>query len=197
MLEWAAWKGRFQPGGAEHDVYQDKESQRWFKVTKHGGLVIAGSFVLGRMTQAYLEIPFVREATPLEYLERLALSNDVLGDEVDLIGVTTKARKEFALITAQPHVRGRPATEAEITQSLAEIGFQQVLGVVAGRADSASYFRPGDGVAIFDAHGENFLWYEGAVFAIDALICRATPEQRAFLGLTVEQRKQEVRARSR
>ncbi len=84
ILPWSVWKPRFRPGGAEHDVFQDAASQRWFKVTKGGGLVI-----------------------------------------------------------------------------------------------------------------DNFLWYEGTVFPIDALICVADPEMAAFLSLTPTARRRETPFRSR
>ena len=66
-------------GGAEHRVFLDEATERAVKLTIEGGLTIDSEFRIGKRTQRWLGVPFVREATPLEYLERLVLFNEVDG----------------------------------------------------------------------------------------------------------------------
>lgn len=194
---WVELAPRIREGGAEHDVYQDAASQRWFKVTKQGGLTVDEDWVLGKISQRWLAVPFVREATPLEYLERLTLFNETFGDDVRLEAVTRKSDGEFAIVTSQPHVRGRPAENGETQAFMESLGFAFVPDVSAGRMDSASFHRAAYGMAVFDTHGENFFVFEGLVFPIDALIIKASDSLSQFLLMAPAERRREVAFRSR
>ncbi len=195
--DWLDLASRFHAGGAEHDVYQDAACQRWFKVTRQGGLTVDEDWVLGKLSQRWLAVPFVREATPLEYLERLLLFNEVFGDDLRLEGVTRKSDGEFAIVTSQPDVHGRPAENEETRRFMESLGFAAVPDVCAGRVDSVSFHRGADSVAVFDTHGENFLVFEDLVFPIDALIIRTSAALADFLLMTPESRRREVAFRSR
>jgi Serine/Threonine/Tyrosine Kinase found in polyvalent proteins len=195
--DWLDLAPRFREGGAEHDVFQDAQSQRWFKVTKQGGLTVDEDWVLGKFSQQWLAVPFVREATPLEYLERMALFNETFGDDIRLEGVTRKSDGEFAFITSQPDVHGRAAENAETQRFMESLGFTAVPDVCAGRQDSASFFRAADDVAVFDTHGENFFVYEDMVLPIDALILKTSAALSQFLLMAPADRRREVAFRSR
>ena len=197
IRDWPELAPCFREGGAEHDVYQDTESQRWSKVTKHGGLTVDEDWVLGKASQRWLAVPFVREATPLEYLVRMQLFNQTFGDDIRLEGLTRKSDGEFALLTSQPHVRGRPAENAETQAFMESLGFAAVPDVCAGRVDSSSFYRADDGVAVFDTHGENFFVFEGMVLPIDALILHASESLAQFLMMSPAERRREVAFRSR
>lgn len=200
VLEWARNRGclldgsgylnRVTGGGAEHAVFFDRDSQTYFKITRKFGLTVGTNFHIGKRTQRYLGVPFVRQATPLEYLERMALFNDVFADDIRVVGVL--AEPEPAIVTTQPVIRGRDATVEEITTFMAGLGFAEVRGVVAGRRDSVSYFRASDGVAAFDAHGENVIFGGGGVAPIDLFVVRTDEDLAAFLATPVEERLAEV-----
>ena len=201
LLGWARREGRLLSpirlrsrvigGGAEHEVFFDHASQRYFKLTIEGGLTIDSEFRIGKRTQRWLGVPFVREATPLEYLERLVLFNEVFGDDIRLEGVIADAEQP-CLVTSQPVIRGRETTHAEIAGFLRQLGFRPVPGVVAGRHDSASFYRADDRVAVFDAHGENFLTDGRYVAPIDLLIVRADDSLHQFLMLDPRGRAAEI-----
>ena len=132
----------------------------------------------------------MRRATPLEYLERLVLFNDVFGDDIRLVGVI--AEPEPAIVTTQPVIRGRHASPAEIASCMAALGFAPVDDVVLDRRDSTSFFGAADGVAVFDAHGENVLAGEMGIAPIDLFVIRAGEDLRAFLEMPAADRLAEI-----
>jgi len=172
-------------------VFIDASSNRVFKITRGFGLTVDTDFIVGKKSQRWLGVPFVREATPLEYLERTLLFNQVFADEIRLEAVIQDAN-ETAIVISQPVVRGRETTHPEIAVFMALLGFVLVGGVIAGRRDSASFFRETDGAAVFDTHGENFLTDGLRVAPIDALIIRADDDLRAFLRMPAAERRAEV-----
>lgn len=201
LIEWARRNGkilagdRFFPrvtnGGAEHRVFLDEAVGRAFKLTIGGGLTVGIDYRIGKRSQRWLALPFVREATPREYLERLALFNDVFGDDLQLEGVIVDVEPP-CVVTSQPVIRGRETTAAEIADFLTQIEFRPVPGVVAGRHDSVSFYRSDDRVAVFDAHGENFLTDRGHVAPIDAFILRVDDDLHGFLTLDPRERDAEI-----
>lgn len=201
LTEWARRNGRILDAeshrtrvtgcGAEHAVFFDSSTQRYFKLTLEGGLTVGTDFRLGKRSQRWLGVPFVREATPREYLERLVLCNQVFGDDLRLEGVITD-REPPSIVTSQPVIRGRETTREEIAAFHTRLGFQPVPGVVAGRHDSASFYRPDDRIAVFDAHGENLLTDGTQVAPIDVLVIRTGDELHRFLTLDPRERQAEV-----
>ncbi|MCW5557861.1 MAG: hypothetical protein KIT22_08520 [Verrucomicrobiae bacterium] len=191
LLDGIQWRARVTGGGAEHNVFFDDATQRYFKLTIGGGLTIGSDYRIGKRSQRWLTLPFVREATPREYLERLALFNQVFGDDLRLEGVIADAEPP-CVVTSQPVIHGRETTAAEIAHFLTRLEFQPVPGVVAGRHDSVSFYRPDDRVAVFDAHGENFLTDHGHVAPIDAFIIRVEGDLHAFLTLDPRERDAEI-----
>ena len=200
LIEWARSSGcildggeilnRVTGGGAEHAVYFDAELQAYVKITRRFGLTAGTDFRIGKRTQKYLAVPFARQATPLEYLERIVLFNEVFGDDIRFAGVI--AGPEPAIVTTQPVIRGRDAFPAEIVSFMAELGFAPLEDVVVGRRDSASFFRAADGVAAFDAHGENVLAGETGIAPIDLFVIRAGEDLRTFLEMPAADRLAEV-----
>ena len=75
---------------------------------------------------------------------------------------------------------------------MAALGFAPLEGIVVGRRDSASFFRAADGVAAFDAHGENVIAGASGVAPIDLFVIRAGEDLAAFLGMTAADRAAEV-----
>jgi hypothetical protein len=194
VLEWARsslclldareYLNRVQGGGAEHAVFLDGDVVT--KITRRFGLTVGTNFHIGKRTQRYLGVPFVRQATPLEYLERLALFNELFGDDIRVAGVL--AGPEPAIVTTQPVIRGRDAAPDEITAFMGTLGFAEVPYVVAGRRDSASFFRAADSAAAFDAHGENVIAGTAGVAPIDLFVVRADEDLAAFLAMPPDER---------
>ena len=190
LLDGREHLSRVEGGGAEHAVYLDREQGVVVKITRGFGMTVGTNFHIGKRSQRYLGLPFVRQATPLEYLERLVIFNEVFGDDIRLVGVI--AGPEPAIVTTQPVIRGRDATAAEITAFMSALGFAEVPGVIAGRRDSVSYFRASDGVAAFDAHGENVIASATGLAPIDLFVVHADEDLHAFLSMPAEDRFAEV-----
>jgi hypothetical protein len=89
------------------------------------------------------------EATPLEYLERLALHNDLVPGLNQLEGILMQADDDLAIVTSQPRFDIVPVTEAEIAAWFAVLGFSQIT--------SAGYYRAADNLGVFDAHDKNVI----------------------------------------
>jgi type I restriction enzyme M protein len=88
LIEWAGAAGKILPldfpppdreGGREHDVTLDDASGRWIKYTKPSS---------SGYTVSWNEAgePYMHNATPLEYLQRLLWQNEVLGDDRHMFG---------------------------------------------------------------------------------------------------------------
>ncbi len=169
----------------------DEALGRVVKITRGFGLTVDTDFLIGKKTQRWLSVPFVREATPLEYLERISLFNRVFADDIQLVGIIREPGSE-AIVTSQPVIYGRETQHSEIESCMSGLGFALVPGVIAGRRDSQSFFRASDRVAVFDTHGENFLTDGTRVASIDALIIVADDDLAAFLSLPAAERRAEV-----
>ena len=111
-------------------------------------------------------------------------------DDIRLEGIIKGERE--AIVTSQPVVRGRSATPEEIVHWMAQLGFSVLQNVIAGRRDSASFFRASDGVAAFDAHGENVLTDGEQVAPIDLLTVTASEDLAAFLSMSADARYEDV-----
>jgi len=190
LLDGREYLNRVTGGGAEHAVFFDPASQIYYKITRGFGMTVGTNFHIGKRSQRYLGLPFVRQATPLEYLERLGIFNEVFGDDIRIVGVI--AGPEPAIVTTQPVIHGRDATAAEITVFMSALGFAEVPGVIAGRRDSVSYFRASDGAAAFDAHGENVIASATGLAPIDLFVVHADEDLHAFLSMPAEDRFEEV-----
>jgi Serine/Threonine/Tyrosine Kinase found in polyvalent proteins len=136
-------------------------------------------------------VPYIREATPLEYLSRLQLFNRTFRDLIEVVGVIDQAGKE-AIVTSQPRIKGGYADDEQVKKFMESRKFVMVQNVVAGRRNSVSYFREADRVAVFDTHGQNFLVSGARTGPIDALIITADDDLTAFLSMSPEERRDEI-----
>ena len=160
---WVAAAGR---GGMEHDLWFDSQGQRYIKITHAGffgrypALDSGGSLSL-------------RPGTVLEYLDRLALSSELFGDDQRVLGVVGRG-KACRLVTEQGLVVGMRPSREEINAYMDALDFSWV-------ASTKAYFRSSDGVAVFDVHGGNYLCGEGGqVFAIDVIPVRVGARLAAY-----------------
>lgn len=126
-----------------------------------------GFSVIGLSGQATL----VR-ALPGEYLERLILSNRILDDDIQLMGVVREPMG-LAIVTKQPTIVGSAATREEMIAYFEARRFSHLPEYCAGYRGSLSFYRDLDDIAVFDAHPANFLKDRaGVLFAIDAIVVR-------------------------
>lgn len=137
--------------GYEHEV--------WFpRAGGHESHVIKATY-----GNCFGHLPDGSEASPAGYLERLLLCNEVLGDQISLLGVEECRPGVIRIVTAQPAVQGHPAEMHEIA------GFFETSGFERRRWDrNVVWFRPADAVIASDTHGGNVLRTANASFvAID------------------------------
>ena len=100
-------------------------------------------------------IPSHTNATPLEYINRLLLSNLVFSDDVRLERVLLDEDGTMSLATSQPLVVGTQPGEQLVHQALRDLDFEPFESV-DGRPMTNDWFRERDQVLAFDAHSGNF-----------------------------------------
>jgi hypothetical protein len=141
------WEIQGRRGGAEHQVFHEQESGRWFKRLYHG----------------------VNHSTLGDYLVRMRL-HAVLFPETAyrLEGFTINAKsKELATVVSQPHIEvdtTRPlVTKAETDDLMAGMGFAPVQLIHNGVQDDGyfAYLNPVSGILAHDLHDENVVRIPG------------------------------------
>ena len=170
-------------GGEEHLVWPNAALARYVKLTHAGRFGLAADaqwFFDGEREEAGTKA-FLRDATPLEYLDRLLLQNEVFGDDIRLLGIIDKARG-MHVVTSQPTIRGEVVTLEEIIAFMVASGFTRIDAVRLGHADALAFYRPADGLAVFDCHVGNFIKSGPHVVPIDLIVQRAGPVLLAALG---------------
>lgn len=139
-----AWRNLDQSsdvGGEEHHVTSIGNDSRVQKVTR-GGLFGFWIHLAGDQIKQ-------RPATPLEYLERLQLANDIWDDDIRLIRILRDPPK-LHIVTTQPTVIGSPATEQEIVDLMSSFDFELIRG-------TRGWYRRADRLLALDAHTGNFI----------------------------------------
>ena len=194
LEEWARRQGALIPDTAldrldtvsnstsEHEVFYRPEDARAVKRTWAG--------VYGQIPCATDGKLDRRNASPSEYLERMALHISVFGSDLVLEGVTVSSKP--SMIIGQP--AGQPsivisqrwyereglATNEAIHEMLVEEGFRPVPSSYFG------WFRPSDGTVIVDAKPDNFIKTPAGLIPIDLQMAQFSPEQLKAAGLTSE-----------
>jgi hypothetical protein len=101
-------------------------------------------------------------ASPIAYLERWHLHNELFGDSVRFLGVLEDGG-EMRLVIEQPAIQGEPATLEQIHEFFAGSGWLRFT--VNG---DTAYFDPVRRVAISDTHrGNLILMNDGLLAPID------------------------------
>jgi hypothetical protein len=119
----------------EHEVRYNEAEDLVYKITK----------------------PYVfRTITRVGYLRRLMGCNDLLGDEIKLVGVS-----EDALLTSQPFRGSEVPTEEEVKTFLRE---REYFYMDEGR------YQNKRGIVIMDVFPSNFAKRDGMVFPIDVMV---------------------------
>jgi hypothetical protein len=172
LCEWARSLGlllkpdlivpRLERGGQEHDIFRDGE--RVIKVTRYGVFGLSPGIELALVASSVDARRFhLWEATPLDYLERLLLHNQLVPGLNQLEGVLAQADGDLAIVTSQPRFDILPVSQAEIDAWFASLGFQRIT--------SAGYYREQDNLGIFDAHDRNVIRAEGTLVPFDIIPC--------------------------
>lgn len=102
------------------------------------------------------------KASPIDYLERWALHNELFGDDARLIGAFD-SDSCLRLLIRQPAIAGEPATEGQIRQFFAGSGWLpfSINGETA-------YFDPTRNIVVSDTHRANLiLMADGNLAPID------------------------------
>lgn len=154
---------RLVRGGQEHDWY--REGERIVKVARHGVFGLSPGIELALVSSSQDARHFhLWEATPLKYLERLHLQNELTPGLNALEGVIVQAGEEMAIVTSQPRFDLVPVTTAEIDTWFATLGFEKIT--------DAAYYRAEDNLGIFDAHDKNLVRAGDVLVPFDVIPCR-------------------------
>lgn len=180
LQAWAEENGchyeRLQPlkeGGREHDLTFDPASSSWLKFTKPSaaGYVVSVDF----------DAPELRPALPLEYLQRLALQNEIFADDVSFVGIAG-AKHDFRIVSRQSDIVGVAASESDIVRLMTEeLGFVLLPAKFSvGYVESLAFLRAD--VAVFDLRPANLVKTDsGIIVPIDSIPVRLDESPRRIL----------------
>ncbi len=172
LREWAGRLGllldaervisRLQRGGQEHDFY--REGERIIKVTRDGMFGLSPGIDLALVSSDMDARRFhLWEASPLEYLERLLLQNDLVPGMNQLEGIIVQG-DDIAIVSSQPRFDLVPVTLEEIDAWFQSQGFEKVT--------ACGYYRAADNLGVFDAHAKNLVRFGETLIPFDAIPCR-------------------------
>ena len=160
---------------AEHEVRYRAEDHRAWKKTWPGTF----GFIPARSGSSWKP----RAATPVEYLLRQRLQNDIFNDEVRMEGIMVsdgpsmiigQPAAGISLVISQPWLdaadESRPhPDERDIAAYLKARGFTALFDALYG------WIRESDGIVILDAKPDNFILTERGILPVDLLITEILP----------------------
>lgn len=154
--------------GNEHQVWFQQDSETYLKATWPD---FFGLLVIHRPHEE-------QKASPIAYLERWHLHNELFGDQVEFLGaIQTEAG--LRLLILQPAIAGVPATDAQIHHFFTSSGWQRFA--IQG---NTAYFDPQRQVVISDTHRANLiLMADGLLAPIDL---RVQPVSGALLDAVLQ-----------
>ena len=152
--------------GREHRTWKHADFRRIYKYTypnQFGRTAFYGSGGLGNT-----------DALPFEYLTRMALHNEVFGDDV-LIEVTFEDElSRVIVVISQTFIEGDHPAQKQID------AYMQAEGFVKTRSND--WYRASDDLAAFDAHPGNFIATpDGQVVPIDLVPIRHPDADHLFM----------------
>lgn len=135
--------------GNEHQVWFQSETGTYLKATWP-------DFFGMRVIHRHDEEP---KASPIDYLERWLLHNQLFGDTVEFLG-SLLSGGQTRLLIRQPAILGKPATEVQIEQFFSQEGWMpfRVDGELA-------FYDPENDVVISDTHRGNIILMEDGLLA--------------------------------
>jgi len=135
--------------GNEHQVWFLSDSNSFLKATWPG---FYGLLVIHRPHEEL-------KASPIDYLERWLLHNELFGDDVRFIGALEDEGK-FRMLIRQPAIAGVPATGEQIERFFTGNGWLRF--VVDGET---AFFDPKRQVVISDTHRGNLILMDDGLLA--------------------------------
>lgn len=117
----------------------------------------------------------VAKATPIEYLRRLHLQNELFGDDIQVVGLTRQNR--FA--TSQPTLRGSEPTENDIRDVLQDAGWQRIpihKQDLPHQLMGSAWWHAGEELILLDARKPNFKETDFGALPIDLILCDITQD---------------------
>lgn len=175
LREWAALRGKILPltfpgperlGGREHDVTLHEPSGRWIKYTKPSA---SGYTVSWREDGS----PFLHNALPCDYLQRLIWQNEVFGDDIRLVGLWQERPHQWRIVTTQPGLHGTRSTLDELSDAFVAVGFEILPWRGIGYEGSLALRF--EGFDIWDVHPANVLLSpEGLPLPLDVIVTRSS-----------------------
>jgi len=174
FIEWAGSCGKILPldfpppereGGREHDVTLDEASGSWIKYTKRSASGYTVSW--GENGE-----PFMHNALPLDYLQRLLWQNEAMGDDIHLIGLCQEHLHQWRIVTSQTGLQGARATLDELSTAFVRTGFSLLPWRGIGYEGSLSLRFAG--FDLWDVHPANVLLSpDGLPLPIDVIVTRS------------------------
>lgn len=139
---------------------EGNEHQVWFRPVEESYLKVTwpdcyGMLVVYRSDEE-------AKASPIDYLERMHLHNELFGDSVRFLGVLEQA-SQLRMVIQQPAIEGIPATLEQINEFFSGFGWRRFL--VGGEV---AFFDPARQVVVSDTHrGNLILMADGLIAPID------------------------------
>ena len=99
------------------------------------------------------------KASPIAYLERWHLHNELFGDEVTFLGVL-QSSSGLRLLIRQPAIAGTPATDEQIRRFFTDSGWMPF--VIGG---NIAFFDPERQIVISDTHRGNLILMDDGLLA--------------------------------
>lgn len=127
-------------------------------------------------------IEFVR-ATPFEYLTRWRLSNEVFGDEVELIQVIEWSDGSVSFAVTQPQYHGTPADDREIERFFREGGWASIPDPAR---EHELFFNYAFNVLAIDAVPRNCYVCDDRLLPFDVILCEPVEDLEKYLRLYPE-----------
>ncbi|MFC4994460.1 hypothetical protein [Rubritalea tangerina] len=146
--------------GNEHQVWFRPDSASFLKATwpDHFGMLVV---------HRADEEP---AASPIAYLERWLLHNEIFGDSVEFLGALD-TDQGMRLLISQPAILGQPATDAQIKDFFTSSGWKRFQ-----IANDIAYFEPQRQIVVSDTHrGNLILMGDGLLAPIDLRVQPLTP----------------------
>lgn len=135
--------------GNEHQVWFNPSSSIYLKATWPD---FFGMLVIHRNNEE-------AKASPVAYLERWQLHNELFGDSVEFLGIL-RANETMRLVITQPAINGTPASTEQIDT------FFRNHGWLPFKVDNnQAYFDPQRNVVISDTHRGNIILMEDGLLA--------------------------------
>lgn len=98
-------------------------------------------------------------ASPIDYLERWSLHNELFGDSISFLGAL-QADAGLRLLIRQPAISGEPATDEQIAEFFLSTGWRRFT--IDG---NIAFFDPDRNIAISDTHRGNIILMDDGLLA--------------------------------